>query len=346
MIGTWNYPVQLTLTPVVDALAAGNAVTVKPSEGAPATAEALAAMIRESFDPEVIDVVTGGPETVNELIDEGYDTVFFTGSPRIGALVAERAARHHSRVTLELGGKSPLVVGPGSDLEFTARRIAWGKFINAGQTCMAPDYVLVPEGNTDRLAAAIKTAVREFYGADPKASRDYARIASVRHTRRLRELAMRAGLDPQVDEDERYVEPTIARVDPSSPLMEEEIFGPILPVLPYDSLAELRSITERSPNPLAVYVFSKSRRFVREILQSVPSGGAMINDVVLHTVDPRLPFGGRRSSGIGAYHGRFGFDAFSHQRGVARVPQLFRGSLRFPPYRELPERMRRWIFGL
>ena len=346
VIGTWNYPVQLTLMPVVDAIAAGNGITIKPSEVAPATADALATMIRESFDPDAVDVVTGGPEVANELIDTGYDTVFFTGSPRVGALVAERAAKHHSRVTLELGGKSPLIVGPRSDPIYTARRIAWGKFINAGQTCMAPDYLVVPEADVDRLMDELVAAIQAFYGNDPEQSPDYARIASTGHTRRLADLAKRAGLAPRVDEAARYIAPTIARVEPDSPLMEEEIFGPILPVLTYRSMEELRAVTERHTNPLAVYVFSRDRRFVRDVLEAVPSGGAMINDVVLHTVDSRLPFGGRRSSGVGAYHGRFGYEAFSHIRGVARVRQLFRNSPRFPPYRELPERLRRMVFGL
>lgn len=346
VIGTWNYPVQLTLAPVVAAVAAGNGVTVKPSELAPVTAGAIAAMIESRFSPEEIHVEIGGPETTNALVDAGYDKVFFTGSPGVGALVAARAAALHSNVTLELGGKSPAVVGPKSDIAYTARRIAWGKFINAGQTCMAPDYVLVPEPDAEGLISELGLAVCEFYGADVRTSKDYGRIINEKHFSRLTELAKSASVALDSDKEDRYIAPTIVRAQKDSRLMEEEIFGPILPVISYATAEEAIAIAGRHPNPLAVYVFSNDRQFVREMLLGIPSGGAMINDVVLHTTNPRLPFGGRGSSGTGSYHGRFGYEAFSHSRGIARKRQLLRGSLRFPPYRQLPATLRRWLFRL
>lgn len=346
VIGTWNYPVQLTLSPVVAAIAAGNGVTVKPSEVAPATAAVLRRIIESTFEPEAVSVVLGGPDEAQALIDAGYDKVFFTGSPRVGAMVAERAARHHSDVTLELGGKSPAIVDRTSDLRYAARRIVWGKLINAGQTCMAPDYALVPTELADELIGEMRATIREFLGDDPASSADYARIVNERHFDRITTLTDRAGLAVRTDRAERYVEPTIVRCDGESPLMDEELFAPILPVLSYDTFDELAAIVDRHRNPLAVYVFTKNRAFERRVLSELDFGGGMVNDVIMHVMEPRIPFGGRGSSGTGAYHGRFGFDAFSHMKGVARTRQGRASSFRFPPYRALPPFLRRIFFGV
>jgi aldehyde dehydrogenase (NAD+) len=346
VIGTWNYPVQLTLSPVVAAIAAGNGVTIKPSEFAPETAAAIKDLVDSVFSPEEVTVVPGGPEETASLIDLGYDKVFFTGSPRVGAIVAERAARHHSNVTLELGGKSPAIVGPGSDLAYAAKRIVWGKFINAGQTCMAPDYLLVPEQDADTIEAELAAAIHEFYGDDPAQSPDLARIINDRHFIRIAELAKSADLDVPQDREQKYIAPTVVRSTLDSPLMAEEIFGPILPILTYRTLEDIRGVVARNPNPLAVYVFTRDRSFERRALTELDFGGAMVNDVILHSVDPRIPFGGRGSSGSGSYHGRFGFDAFTHYKGVARKRQGRPKSLRFPPYRPLPEFLRKLLFGL
>jgi aldehyde dehydrogenase (NAD+) len=346
IIGTWNYPVQLTLSPLVAAIAAGNGVTLKPSEHAPATAEVLRELVEATFAPQAVSVRLGGPDLAASLVESGYDKVFFTGSPRVGALVARAAAARHSSVTLELGGKSPAIIGPDCSLPYAARRIAWGKFLNCGQTCMAPDYLLVPAGMEEEAVAELRAVVRQFYGEEPRRSADLARIVNGSHWDRLAGLLRRAGLPVDGDRDSGSLAPTVVRVDEESPLLQEEIFGPILPVLGYRSFDHLVDIVSRNPDPLALYVFTRDRAFERRTLAEIDCGGAMVNDTIRHTIDPRLPFGGRGASGSGSYHGRFGFDAFSHGKGVARTAQGRPGSMRFPPYRPLPSFVRRLVFGI
>ena len=346
IIGTWNYPFQLTLSPLVAAIAAGNGVTVKPSEVAPESAAAIDRMLSGTFEPAAVSVVQGDADVSAELVDSGYDKVFFTGSPRVGAVVATAAAAHHSDVTLELGGKSPVIVGPGAGLAYAANRIAWGKSINAGQTCMAPDYLLVPEEHVDEMVRLLLTAFESFFGGDPRVSPDYGRIVNLYHFDRLSALLDREGLSLRTNRAERFIPPAAFRATVDSAFMEEEIFGPILPVLAYRTFEELESIVARNPNPLASYVFTRDRAFERSVLDRIPSGGAMANDVVLHAVDPRIPFGGVGSSGTGSYHGRFGFETFSHLKGAVRVRQGRSGSMRFPPYRTLPPLIRKWLFGV
>ena len=348
IIGPWNYPVQLTLVPLVSALAAGNAVTVKPSEQAPRTAEVIRGMLESAFEPAQVRAVLGDAETAKNLIDAGYDKVFFTGSPDVGALVAERAARQHSDVTLELGGKSPAIAAQDSDILFAARRIAWGKFLNAGQTCIAPDYLLVQESIRDEMVQAIRNSLLDFYGKNPASNPDYARIVNRRHFDRITGLMAGASIlhGGQTDRNALYIEPTLIDADMDSPAMKAEIFGPVLPVVPWRTFEDIRHIIGKNPNPLALYLFTRNRKFRDRILSEIPFGGGAVNDTILQVSDVRIPFGGRGSSGQGSYHGYWGFAAFSHFKGIRSVRQGRAGSLRFPPYRPIPERIRKMVFGL
>ncbi|MBN2509041.1 MAG: aldehyde dehydrogenase family protein [Spirochaetales bacterium] len=346
IIGTWNYPVQLTLVPVVAAIAAGNGITVKPSELTPETAQALKVCIESAFPPDDIAVLTGGPDVAATLVDSGYDKVFFTGSSRIGAIIAETAARHHCSVTLELGGKSPVIVGTDCKLDFAAKRIVWGKFLNAGQTCIAPDYVLAPRATVKALVREMQSALTEFYTDTPRESPDYARIVNEAHFDRLSQLIDAEGIDAHRDRSECYISPVIVECREDSTLMKDEIFGPILPVLSYESEDEIAAIVGRHKNPLAVYVFSKNKQFTERILDGLEYGGAAVNDVISQATDPRIPFGGRGASGMGSYHGRYGFEAFSHLKGIVYKRQGAAGSMAFPPYRPLPEWVRRLIFRI
>ena len=348
VIGPWNYPVQLTLSPLVSALAAGNGVTVKPSELAPNTAAAIRSMLVEAFEPKVVRVVLGDAETAKTLLDAGFDKVFFTGSPQVGSLVAARAARCHSDVTLELGGKSPVVVTADSNIDFAARRIVWGKFLNAGQTCVAPDYALVHESVQQNFLDALKRSIVDFFGENPKSSPDFGRIINDKHFDRISGLIDRAStvFGGRTDKDRLFIEPTILSADMNSSAMKEEIFGPVLPVISWASFGDVKRVISVNPNPLAVYCFSRDKNFLKRIVTEIPFGGGAMNDTILHLSNPRLPFGGRGGSGIGNYHGRWGFEAFTHVKGIKAARQGKASSMRFPPYKPMPERMRRMLFGI
>ncbi len=336
IVGPWNYPLQLLLAPLVGALAAGNTVVIKPSELAPATSAAVARLVEKYLDPAAVAVMEGGPEVSGWLLDQPWDHIFFTGGSRVAKIVAEKAARHLTPVTLELGGKSPVFVDGTGNLTAVARRIAWAKFINAGQTCVAPDYVLVTTDAQDRLQSELAGAIRELYGDDPSLSDDYGRIISTDHYLRLTSM-LRLGTVVSGGRKEvgtRYLEPTIlADVLPTSTVMTEEIFGPVLPVVSVpDAESAIAFINERD-KPLALYVMS-TRRSVRRAFRERTSSGALdINVGVAHMSVPGLPFGGVGASGMGAYHGKRSFDVFSHKRAVFSKP-LFPDTLRliYPPY--------------
>jgi aldehyde dehydrogenase (NAD+) len=337
IIGPWNYPVQLVLGPLIAAIAAGNAAVVKPSEVAPRSSATLAEWLPRYLDPECFAVVEGGVAETQGLLGERFDHIFYTGGIGVGRLVMEAAARHVTPVTLELGGKSPCLVDREVDLEVAARRITWAKFFNAGQTCVAPDYVLVHRSVEAALLERIRATVREFYGEDPKASTDYGRIINERHFRRLKGLLGSGELvvGGQTDEAERYIAPTVLRaVSPESAVMKEEIFGPILPVIAVDSLDEAIRFVNGREKPLALYVFSRDREAVARVLATTSSGGACVNDAILQLAIPELPFGGVGASGTGAYHGRAGFETFSHRRGVLDHGTAIDLPLRYPPYSE------------
>ena len=336
IVGPWNYPLQLLIAPLVGALAAGNTVVIKPSELAPATSAVVAALVEKYLDPAAVAVMEGGPEVSGWLLDQPWDHIFFTGGSRVAKIVAEKAARHLTPVTLELGGKSPVFVDGTGNLKAVARRIAWAKFINAGQTCVAPDYVLVTPDAQERLQVELAAAVRELYGDDPSLSDDYGRIISTDHYLRLTSM-LRLGTVVSGGRKEvgtRYLEPTIlADVLPTSTVMTEEIFGPVLPVVSVPDAESAIAFINQRDKPLAIYVMS-TRRSVRRAFRERTSSGALdINVGVAHMSVPGLPFGGVGASGMGAYHGKRSFEVFSHQRAVFSKP-LFPDTLRliYPPY--------------
>ena len=335
IIAPWNYPFELVLSPLVGAIAAGNCAILKPSELAERTSALLASLVPRYLPTDVVRVVTGGPDASSALLAERFDHVFFTGSPAVGRIVAEAAARHLMSTTLELGGKSPAFVDDTAKLGVTARRLAWGKCYNAGQTCIAPDYVLVPEARKDELVSRLGDAIQDFYGEDPATSPDFARIINLRHFDRLVGYLGdgRAVIGGEHDRAERYVAPTVLdEVGPDTPALSEEIFGPILPLVPYRALDEAISFTRRHRDPLALYVFSRRQDVIDRLLDAVPAGGAVVNDALTQFSNPELPFGGRGQSGSGSYHGRFGFEAFSHRKPVVSASRWFDPSIRYPPY--------------
>ena len=335
IIGPWNYPFQVIVSPLVGAIAAGNCAVLKPSEFAPHTSSVLAAVIQEYFDPAYIAVVEGGVEASQQLLTEKFDHIFFTGSTAIGKVIMEAAAKHLTPVTLELGGKSPCIVDANTNLEHTARRITWGKFINAGQTCIAPDYLLVDRTRKQDLLDSIQKCIREFYGTEPSASPDYARIINQKHFSRLIEFLKdgKIVIGGEYDPDSHYIAPTVIDdISLSDTVMQDEVFGPILPVIAYDNLADAIAIINERPKPLALYLFSENKRFQERVLQETSSGGVCINDCVMQFGVLSLPFGGVGDSGIGSYHGKASFDTFSHYKSVLNRSFRFELNLRYAPY--------------
>ncbi|MCU0780359.1 MAG: aldehyde dehydrogenase family protein [Akkermansiaceae bacterium] len=334
VIGPWNYPLQLLLAPTVAAIAAGNCAVLKPSELAPQTSAAVAALIAGFFDPEHLAVVEGGRETAEALLRERFDKIFFTGGGVAGRAVMAAAAVQLTPVTLELGGKCPCLVADDAPLAVTARRIAWGKFLNAGQTCVAPDHVWVPRARLDGLLEELRAALRSFYGPSARQSPDYGRIINHRHFERVRGYLADGTVfhGGACDEAERFIEPTIlTNPAPGSAVMGEEIFGPVLPVLPYDDWDDLLARLREEPAPLALYLFTGDRGLEERVIAGTRSGGVCVNDTIMHILGPDLPFGGLGESGMGRYHGRAGFECFSHQRSVLRRSLAFDPRFRYPP---------------
>ena len=335
VIAPWNYPLLLLLMPLVSALAAGNCVVLKPSELAPATAAALARWLPGYLDAKAIALVEGDADTASVLLEQRFDHVFFTGGPRVARIVAAAAARHLTPVTLELGGRSPAIVSDG-DLATIAKRLVHGKFLNAGQTCVAPDHVLVVAPHADALVRQLRVAITDFFGSDPHASPDFGRIVDTRHFDRL--LGMLDGVDivagGQHDRADRYIAPTVVLDPPEdSPLLQGEIFGPVLPVLRVADVAAAIERINRGPAPLAAYVFTRRREVQQAVEAGVRAGAVGVNACAAHLGVPGLPFGGVGESGIGRYKGRFGFDTFSQPRPVFSKP-TWADTLRFvyPPY--------------
>ncbi|GAA2173211.1 hypothetical protein GCM10009784_06660 [Arthrobacter parietis] len=344
IIGPWNYPLQLVLAPLVGALAAGNTAVLKPSELALATSSVLAELVPQYLDRSAVTVVEGGVDVSTDLLAQPFDHIFYTGGERVGKIVMKTAAEHLTPVTLELGGKSPAVV-VGGDLKAAARRIAYGKFMNAAQTCVAPDYILTTPAAAPALALALSEAVREFYGSDPQTSGDYGRIINDHHFDRLVTLlddgTVVAG--GKYNRSERYIEPTILRdVDPASPLMQEEIFGPLLPILEVEDLDDaIRFIGER-PHPLAAYLFSDRDEHLDAFTEQVQAGGIAHNVCTIQLAVPGLPFGGVGASGTGSYHGRQSFDTFSHLQPVFSKPTAVDTlRLAYPPFGALKRKLLR-----
>jgi aldehyde dehydrogenase (NAD+) len=344
ILSPWNYPFNLLINPLVAAVAAGNCAILRPSEKVPHTARVLERLVADAFPPEEVAVVGGGVATAEALLELPFDHVFFTGSTAVGRKVMAAAAKHLGTVTLELGGKSPAVVDETADVRAAARRIAWGKFVNAGQTCVAPDYVMVHAGRERELVAELQTAIAEFYGAtedERQRSPDFARIVDAGAFRRLDALlresvaaGARVEAGGRTDEAGRYVAPTLLTgVRADSPAMREEIFGPILPILTFRSIEEVVAHVRRGPKPLAMYVFSRRRAVVEALIGGTSAGGTVVNNVLIHLANPSLPFGGVGESGQGSYHGRFGFRAFSHERSVLVQGRAAMVDVFFPPYR-------------
>ncbi|MGH8979389.1 MAG: aldehyde dehydrogenase family protein [Acidimicrobiales bacterium] len=342
VVAPWNYPVQLLLVPMAAAIAAGNCVVGKPSELAPATSSALARLAARHLDTRAIAIEEGGADETRALLAERFDAIFYTGNAKVGRIVMEAAAKHLTPVTLELGGKSPVIVDADADIAVAARRIAWGKFLNAGQTCVAPDYVLVHELVEARLVDAMRATLRRFYGREPAHSPDYARIVNERHFDRLAGLlsstSAKVAVGGDVDRAERYIAPTVLTgVDSDDPVMEEEIFGPILPVVAVASIADAVTFVNERPAPLALYVFSRAKGTVDDVLARTTSGSAGVNCTVQQVGIPSLPFGGVGASGMGAYHGRQGFETFSHRRAVLAKPTRPDPPVQYPPYTKRKE---------
>ncbi len=345
VIAPWNYPLQLLVAPMAAAIAAGNAIVAKPSEMAPATSAALVELCGRHLDDRTIKVVAGGVEASTALLEQRFDHIFFTGGTRVGKIVMRAAAEHLTPVTLELGGKSPAIIAADADIEIAARRIVWGKYTNAGQTCIAPDYLLVERAVQDRLLDQLAATITEFYGADPQLSADYGRIVNARHLDRLAgmlgdERSGRHHVGGVVDADVRYISPTVlVDPDPDAPIMQEEIFGPLLPVIAVDSIDEAVEFVDERPKPLALYVFSRDDDTVETVVDRTSSGGVGINNTLLHIGPPELPFGGVGPSGMGAYHGQAGFDTFSHLRSVYERRLRPDPPLLYPPVTDLKQRV-------
>ncbi|HLO50499.1 MAG TPA: aldehyde dehydrogenase [Kamptonema sp.] len=346
IIGPWNYPFQLMISPLVGAIAAGNCAVLKPSEIAANTSQVVAEMINKNFDPAYIVAVEGGVEISQQLLAEKFDHIFFTGGIKVGQVVMEAAAKHLTPVTLELGGKSPCIVDSEIQVEYTAKRITWGKFINAGQTCIAPDYLLVDKKVKPELLKAIKHSIHEFYGDDPAQSPDYCRIINQKHLGRLTEF-MKDGevvVGGQTNPEDRYIAPTlIDSISWESAVMQDEIFGPILPVLEYEDLGDAIAQINARPKPLALYFFSKSKDKQQRVLRETSSGSVCINDTVMQFGVTSLPFGGVGDSGIGSYHGKASFDTFSHYKSVLHKSFLLDLKWRYAPYKGKVDLIKRMI---
>jgi aldehyde dehydrogenase (NAD+) len=338
VIGAWNYPIALTLGPLLGALAAGNCVLVKPSELSEHSSRILAELIPRYLDPEVVQVIQGGAAETTLILKEKFDHIIYTGSSAVGRIIARAAAEHLTPTTLELGGKSPCFVDKDAHVQMTANRIISGKILNSGQSCIAPDYLLVHHSIVEPLIAAMRQSLLNMLGPDPKASPDYGRIINNRHYKRI--VAMLEGADiilgGERDEATRYIAPTLIRcsLDGKHKAMQEEIFGPILPIIPVASMQVGIDYVNANPHPLALYVFSSNRDVVRQVLDQTTSGGVCVNDTLMHYLNPALPFGGVGESGHGAYHGRFSFELFSHKRAVMDKSIYGDLPLRYPPWTE------------
>lgn len=351
VIGTWNYPVLLSLHPVISSLAAGNTVMIKPSEMAPHTAQVMANILNQTFESELVFVAQGEVEVAKELLSFDFDHIFFTGSTSIGKLVMKAAADHLASVTLELGGKSPCIIDRTTDLQVSCKRIVWGKFLNCGQTCVAPDYVLVHQSIKDEVVKALIKGIKDIYGESIQNNSLYSRIINHRQWLRLKGYLSfgQVAFGADFDEKNLYFSPTILTdVQMDSPLMQEEIFGPLLPVIDFYDTEDLIHKISLNPHPLALYLFSNDQHFINTILERVHSGGVCINDTIVQLLGHHTPFGGIKSSGIGHYHGNFGFKAFTHFRTVVKRSITFESSLKYPPVPEkllkILKHFYKWIF--
>ncbi len=341
IIGAWNYPFQLTLSPFVAAISAGNTVIIKPSELASHSAKAIAEIINNNFPPEYLKVIEGGPSEMTEVLKQKFDKLFFTGSTRVGKIIYEAAAKHLTPVTLELGGKSPAFVTENCDMKITAKRLVWGKFLNAGQTCIAPDYVLVHASVKQKfLEAIVKEIVKCKYAIE---NNNYVQIINDKNFARLVALLDKSKIcyGGKSDSNTRYIEPTVLdNISFDDPIMQEEIFGPLLPIISYTDINDVILQLQSKPKPLSCYVFTNDPKIKDKILRSLSFGGGCINDTIIHVSNHHLPFGGVGDSGTGSYHGEAGFRAFSHYKSILDKALWFETSVKYSPY---SKRKLNWI---
>ncbi|HGZ9863349.1 TPA: aldehyde dehydrogenase [Staphylococcus aureus] len=338
IIAPFNYPFQLVFEPLIGAIAAGNTAIIKPSELTPNVARVIKRLINETFDANYIEVIEGGIEETQTLIHLPFDYVFFTGSENVGKIVYQAASENLVPVTLELGGKSPVIIDETANIKVASERICFGKFTNAGQTCVAPDYILVHESVKDDLITALSKTLREFYGQNIQQSPDYGRIVNLKHYHRLTSLLNSAQMNivfgGHSDEDERYIEPTLLdHVTNDSAIMQEEIFGPILPILTYQSLDEAIAFIHQRPKPLSLYLFSEDENATQRVINELSFGGGAINDTLMHLANPKLPFGGVGASGMGRYHGKYSFDTFTHEKSYIFKSTRLESGVHLPPYK-------------
>lgn len=338
IIAPFNYPFQLVFEPLIGAIAAGNTAIIKPSELTPNVARVIKRLINETFDANYIEVIEGGIEETQTLIHLPFDYVFFTGSENVGKIVYQAASENLVPVTLEMGGKSPVIVDETANIKVASERICFGKFTNAGQTCVAPDYILVHESVKDDLITALSKTLREFYGQNIQQSPDYGRIVNLKHYHRLTSLLnseqMNIVFGGHSDEDERYIEPTLLdHVTSDSAIMQEEIFGPILPILTYQSLDEAIAFIHQRPKPLSLYLFSEDENATQRVINDLSFGGGAINDILMHLANPKLPFGGVGASGMGRYHGKYSFDTFTHEKSYIFKSTRLESGVHLPPYK-------------
>jgi aldehyde dehydrogenase (NAD+) len=335
IIAPWNYPFQLALCPLISAVAAGNSVTLKPSELTPNTSKIITKIISETFDVNHVEAIEGGVEVAQKLLSQRWDYIFFTGSVAVGKIVAKAAAEHLTPVTLELGGKNPCIIDNTANLKLAAKRIVWGKFLNGGQTCIAPDYILVQSKMKDRFIGYLKEEITNAYGENPELSKDYPRIINLKNWERLISLIEKEKVifGGHSNKENCYLAPTlIDEPNVESSLMKDEIFGPILPILSYDNDTDLGIIISKYEKPLSLYVFTENNRFAEKIIQEFSFGGGCVNDTVIHFTNKRLPFGGVGHSGIGAYHGQKSFDTFSHKKAIVKKANWLDVTIRYAPY--------------
>lgn len=336
IIAPWNYPVQLLLAPLVGAIVAGNTAILKPSEYALHTSNLLTKLINSTFEPQYIKMIEGAVPETQLLLNEKFDFIFFTGSTNVGKIVYQAAAKNLTPVALELGGKSPCIVDTDIHLDYTAKRIIWGKFINLGQTCIAPDYILVDQKIKDALVEKMKFYIHEFFGDNPQESEALGRIINEGHFDRLAAYLNDGDVieGGQLDREDKFIAPTLMEnVGMETPVMQDEIFGPILPIIEYGNLREAIDLINQKSKPLALYIFSKNDKKINRILDETSAGGVTINDTLMHIANSHLPFGGVGDSGIGAYHGQHSFDLFSHQKSVLHRSFLIEEPIRYAPYK-------------
>jgi aldehyde dehydrogenase (NAD+) len=346
VIGAWNYPYQLSLLPAVTSIAAGNTVILKPSEVPAKTSEVMAKLINNHFPTDFFHVVEGGVDETTELLNYRFDKIFFTGSTAVGKIIYKAAAKHLTPVTLELGGKSPTFVLADTDINMTAKRIVWAKFLNAGQTCVAPDYILVEKSIEEKLLEALKAEIETNYKHQDDISENYLRIVNTKNFDRLNNLIPKQNIysGGKTNREKNIISPTILNnIRFEDEIMKDEIFGPLLPVISFTDLDETIKAVKDRPKPLSCYIYSKNRRLIKKLLHELSFGGGAVNDSVMHLSNSKLPFGGVGFSGIGSYHGKSGFDTFSHYKSILDKPFWYESNMKYAPYTKKKLKIIKWL---